>query len=149
MTEGAHPTPPVRPADQDRVRSGSEPADTARGTGVASAGELVSAARTTARPRVGVRVRWAIAALATALVTAGLGALFSIPGSDVAPGTAPAVRRPSALAYVPADSLAYVELQVQPSATQREQLAALFSMFPGFADCVAFEFYLDRLYDRA
>ena len=77
------------------------------------------------------RLRWAIAAVATAVVIAGSSLGFAVLASA---RTSSAV-----LPWAPADAILYAEVRADLPGDQRANLLAFLSKFPGFADQTSFD----------
>ena len=97
---------------------------------------------TTVRPSRGNagRIRWFVALVVTVVVlglAGGATLLLTASAGDAA-----------VLAWVPADSTAYVELRLDLPGSQRAEVAKLLSAFPGFADQAAFPAKLGEALDR-
>jgi Protein of unknown function (DUF3352) len=86
------------------------------------------------------RLRWLVALVVTVLVAgtaAGATLLLTASAGDAA-----------VLAYVPADSVSYVEVRLDLPGGQRAEVAKLLSAFPGFADQAALNAKLGEAFDR-
>jgi len=86
------------------------------------------------------RLRWLVALIITVLVAgtaAGATLLFTASAGDAA-----------VLAYVPADSVSYLEVRLDLPGSQRAEVAKLLSAFPGFADQAALNTKLGEAFDR-
>src|SRR5664279_2040078 len=77
------------------------------------------------------RLRWTIAAVATAVVVAGSALGFAVLASA---RTSSAV-----LPWAPADAILYAEVRADLPGDQRANLLAFLSKFPGFADQTSFD----------
>lgn len=77
--------------------------------------------------RVPGRARWLIAAIATGVIVLAVAAFLVLAGRGSSVGSA-------APAYLPADTLVYVDARLDLPGDQRQQLATFLSKFPGFAD---------------
>jgi hypothetical protein len=86
------------------------------------------------------RLRWLVALIVLVLVVgaaAGAALLLTASAGDAA-----------VLAYVPADSVSYVEVRLDLPGSQRAEVAKLLSAFPGFADQAALNAKLGEAFDR-
>jgi hypothetical protein len=86
------------------------------------------------------RLRWALAAAATAVVLAGSTLGFSVLSS--------AKSTSAVLPWAPADAIAYAEVRADMPGDQRANLLAFLSKFPGFADQTSFDAKADDGLDR-
>jgi hypothetical protein len=77
------------------------------------------------------RLRWAIAAVATAVVIAGSALGFAVLSS--------AKSTSQVLPWAPSDALVYAEVRADLPGDQRANLLAFLSKFPGFADQTSFD----------
>ena len=86
------------------------------------------------------RLRWLVAMIVVVLVlgtAAGATLLLTASAGDAA-----------VLAYVPADTVSYVEARLDLPGSQRAEVAKLLSAFPGFADQAALNAKLGEAFDR-
>ena len=92
-------------------------------------------------PRSGrSKLRWLVALVITVLVAGTAGAatlLLTASAGDAA-----------VLAYVPADTVSYMELRLDLPGSQHAEVAKLLSAFPGFADQAALNAKLGEAFDR-
>jgi hypothetical protein len=86
------------------------------------------------------RLRWAIAAVATAVVIAGSAMGFAVLSS--------ARSASQVLPWAPSDALLYTEVRADLPGDQRANLLAFLSKFPGFADQTSFDAKADDGLDR-
>jgi Protein of unknown function (DUF3352) len=132
MTEPLEPTSELEPT--------TEAVPTAAVEGLPAAGAINTPVASPARRRL----RWAIAAVATAVVVAG-----SALGVGVLSG---AKSTSAVLPWAPADAILYAEVRADMPGDQRANLLAFLSKFPGFADQTSFDAKgddgLDRLIKR-
>lgn len=77
------------------------------------------------------RLRWAIAAVVTAVVIAGSALGFAVLSSARSSSTV--------LPWAPSDALVYTEIRADMPGDQRANLLAFLSKFPGFADQTSFD----------
>ena len=94
---------------------------------------------TTTRMRA-ARVRWAIAALVTIVVLAVSAGGFMILSAGAATS--------ALVGYVPANSVAYLEVRLDAPGDQHQNAANLLSHFPGFADQSTLGTKLDQALDQ-
>jgi Protein of unknown function (DUF3352) len=86
------------------------------------------------------RLRWALAAVATAVILAGSALGFSVLSS--------AKSTSAVLPWAPADAIVYAEVRADMPGDQRANLLAFLSKFPGFADQTSFDAKADDGLDR-
>src|SRR5450755_1779733 len=128
MTEPLEPTSELEPT--------TEAVPTAAVEGLPAAGAINAPVASPARRRL----RWAIAAVATAVVVAG-----SALGVGVLSG---AKATSAVLPWAPADAILYAEIRADMPGDQRANLLAFLSKFPGFADQTSFDAKADDGLDR-
>src|SRR5450755_4287907 len=128
MTEPLEPTSELEPT--------TEAVPTAAVEVLPAAGAINAPVASPARPRL----RWAIAAVATAAVVAG-----SALGVGVLSG---AKSTSAVLPWAPADAILYAEVRADMPGDQRANLLAFLSKFPGFADQTSFDTKADDALDR-
>jgi len=102
--------------------------------------EEVSAPLTTPVRTGSGRARWLVALLATAVVVLVAGAIIVVAGATGSQAIAPA--------YLPADTIVYMDARLDMPGDQHDQMAALLTKFPGFADQASMEAKLDEALDR-
>ncbi|MEO7117504.1 MAG: DUF3352 domain-containing protein, partial [Candidatus Limnocylindrales bacterium] len=90
-----------------------------------------------ARPR---RMRWVVAAAATAIVVAAAASLALFATGGQPRGIGPR--------FLPAGTFAYAELRLDMPGSQREELIKLLGHVPGFADPAAFDQKMDSSFDN-
>jgi hypothetical protein len=106
---------------------------------IAATPEAVAAAP---KPAAGVsnRGRWIVALGATAMVVVGIVAIALGAGKS---GTASVTPR-----YLPATTIAFIDARLDLPGDQREQVSALLSRFPGFADQANLDLKLNDFFER-
>ncbi len=108
---------------------------------IVEAAPTVPVVATPTTPRAGrSRLRWLVALIVTVLVlgtAAGATLFLTASAGDAA-----------VLAYVPADSVIYVEVRLDLPGSQRAEVGKLLSAFPGFADQAALNTKLGEAFDR-
>ncbi|OGN87427.1 MAG: hypothetical protein A2X23_03635 [Chloroflexi bacterium GWC2_73_18] len=92
-------------------------------------------------PRAGRGVlRWAIAAFLTVAVAGvAVGGYLALQAAG---------QKPAAAAFLPADTLLYVQVTAEPTGDQHDKLLALLKRFPGFEDQSKLEQKIDETLDR-
>ena len=99
-----------------------------------------SSRRPSPRPSRRNRGRW-IAAIAVVALVIGASAAIAL-------ALTASSGQSTVVGYVPADSIAYVEVRLDLPGDQRAELAEFLSKFPGFADQAALETKLDEVLDE-
>lgn len=128
MTEPVDPTSQLEPTTETVPTAAVEVVPTA---------EAVNAPIATPARR---RLRWALAAVATAVILAGSALGFAVLSS--------AKSSSAVLPWAPADALVYAEVRADMPGDQRANLLAFLSKFPGFADQTSFDAKADDGLDR-
>ena len=140
MTEPLGPTGPVESDPLPEPMSGLEPTTEAVPTTVVEVQPLISAANARIGSPRRRRLRWAIAAVATAVVVVGTTLGFAVLSS--------ARSSSQVLPWAPGDSILYTEVRADMPGDQRANLLAFLSKFPGFADQTSFDVKADDGLDR-
>lgn len=135
MTESFGPGGPTEPGTMAEPVSQLEPTTDAVPT---AALEVLPGAGTANAPIVGPRrrrLRWAIAAVVTAVVIGGSALGFAVLSS--------ARSTSQVLPWAPSDAVMYTEVRADLPGDQRANLLAFLSKFPGFADQTSFDVKAD------
>ena len=140
MTEPLGPTGPVESDPLPEPMSGLEPTTEAVPTTVVEVQPLISAANARIGSPRRRRLRWAIAAVATAVVVVGTTLGFAVLSS--------ARSSSQVLPWAPGDAILYTEVRADMPGDQRANLLAFLSKFPGFADQTSFDVKADDGLDR-